>query len=82
MIIINSKEFREQQKKYFDQVDAGVDVLIKRGKDKSYRIVPVTENDVVISKDYILEPDEDLERAMSFDEFRDKAIAYIENLTP
>ena len=62
MLIISSREFRANQKTYLDQVDAGQELLIQRGKDKSYRIVPVTESDIVIDRKYILDPDADLER--------------------
>ncbi|HBL32713.1 MAG TPA: prevent-host-death protein, partial [Porphyromonadaceae bacterium] len=40
MIIISSKEFRNKQKSYLDKVDEGLEVLIRRGKGKSYKIVP------------------------------------------
>ena len=56
MLIISSREFRANQKTYLDQVDAGQELLIQRGKDKSYRIVPVTESDIVIDRKYILDP--------------------------
>ncbi|MDR0419888.1 MAG: prevent-host-death protein [Prevotellaceae bacterium] len=49
MIIISSAEFRENQKSYFDKVDQGIQILVKRSKQKAYRIVPVSENDILIS---------------------------------
>ncbi|HBG40507.1 MAG TPA: prevent-host-death protein [Porphyromonadaceae bacterium] len=45
MIIISSKEFRNKQKSYLDKVDEGLEVLIRRGKGKSYKIVPMKEDD-------------------------------------
>jgi hypothetical protein len=42
---------------------------VRRGTDRSYKIVPVTEFDTIISKEYILEPDEDLARAITVKEF-------------
>lgn len=68
MLIISSREFRDNQKSYFDQVDAGKEIIVQRGKDKSYKIVPITKLDTVINKEYILEPDEDLEKAITMDE--------------
>jgi hypothetical protein len=49
-------------------VDAGQELLVQRGKDKSYKVIPVTEFDTVINKEYILEPDEDFHRAISVDD--------------
>ncbi|MDR3227241.1 MAG: prevent-host-death protein [Prevotellaceae bacterium] len=48
MLIISSKEFRDNQKSYFDRVDNGEQILVQRSKNKSYKIVPVTDNDIVI----------------------------------
>jgi hypothetical protein len=44
MIVINSREFRENQKKYFDLVDQNERVVIKR-KNKSYELTPEIKND-------------------------------------
>lgn len=61
MLVISSREFRDNQKEYFDQVDKGREVLIKRGKNKSYRLVPVTDDDTLMSKEEFLAK---IERAM------------------
>lgn len=68
MLVISSREFRENQKAYFDQIDAGQEILVQRGKNKSYKIVPVTELDTIIGKEYVLEPDADFERAITIEE--------------
>ena len=68
MLVISSREFRDKQKSYLDQVDEGVELLLQRGKNKSYKIVPVTNDDTIISKEYILAPDEDFHRAITMDE--------------
>ena len=80
MLVISSREFRDNQKSYLDQVDEGLELLVQRGKNKSYRIVPVRESDTVISEEYILSPDADLERAMPFDEFKKRALEHVEEL--
>lgn len=54
MLVISSREFRENQKKYFDSVDNGEQVIVQRGKDKAYRLVPVT-NDACMSKEEFYE---------------------------
>jgi antitoxin YefM len=41
MLIVSSREFRENQKKYFDLVDQNEQVIVQRGKDKAYMIIPV-----------------------------------------
>ena len=51
MVIVSSREFRDKQKSYLDKVAEGVEVLITRGKNKSYRIVPVVEDDTLMSKE-------------------------------
>ena len=51
MLIISTKEFRDRQRSYLDQVDSGTEILIQRGKNKSYKIVPVTDDDMLMSKE-------------------------------
>jgi hypothetical protein len=80
MLVISSKEFRDKQKCYLDKVDEGMEILIQRGKNKSYKIVPVTEDDILTNKEYVLEPDEDLARAIPFEKFREIAINHIRDL--
>jgi hypothetical protein len=48
MLVISTREFRDKQKYYLDKVDEGVIVIIQRGKNKSYKIVAVTEGDTLI----------------------------------
>ena len=45
MMMISSREFRDQQKKYFDLVDQNEQVIVQRGKDKAYVIVPLNDVD-------------------------------------
>jgi Phd_YefM. len=68
MLVISSREFRENQKSYFDKLDEGVEILVQRGNNKAYKIVSVTENDEVTKEDYVLSPDEDFHRAITMDE--------------
>ena len=80
MLIISSREFRDKQASYFDRADNGEEVLVQRGKDKSYKIVPVSENDTVVSKEYILSPDKELVRAITSEELISRLIPRIEKL--
>jgi hypothetical protein len=51
MLVVSSKEFRDNQKKYLDKIDEGIEILLHRGKNKAYRIIPVTEDDTLMSKE-------------------------------
>jgi len=46
MLIISSREFRQNQRLYFDKVDKGEQIIVQRGKDKSYVLTPVSEDDL------------------------------------
>jgi antitoxin (DNA-binding transcriptional repressor) of toxin-antitoxin stability system len=64
MLIVSSREFRDNQKSYLDQVDAGAEILIRRGKTRSYKVVPVTEDDTLMSKEeYFAKIDRSLKQA-------------------
>lgn len=43
MIIGSSREFMDQQKKYFDLVDQNEQLIVQRGKDRAHRIVPLKD---------------------------------------
>ncbi|MDD4747358.1 MAG: type II toxin-antitoxin system Phd/YefM family antitoxin [Salinivirgaceae bacterium] len=45
MIIISSREFRENQKKYLDMVDDNKQIVIRRGKDKAYMLNSISDAD-------------------------------------
>ncbi len=50
MTIISSREFRQHQKMYFEKVDNGEQIIVQRGKDKSYVITPVDKQDIFLNK--------------------------------
>jgi len=54
MLVISSREFRANQKTYLDKIDEGAEILIQRGRHKSYKLVPVTEDDTLMSKEEFL----------------------------
>lgn len=68
MIIISTRDFRANQSKFMDMANNGEDIILKSRKNGSFKLVPVSESDTLISKEYILEPDADLERAITMDE--------------
>lgn len=46
MLVISSREFRQNQRLYFDKVDQGEQVIVQRGNDKSYALTPVSKDDL------------------------------------
>lgn len=51
MLIVSSGEFRANQKDYLDKVDKGEEIVVQRGKDKSYKIVPVKKDDTLMTRE-------------------------------
>ncbi len=47
MRIVTSREFRDNQKKYFDMVDNNEQVVVKR-RNRAYKLVPVSDDDMVV----------------------------------
>lgn len=45
MLGVSSREFRDNQKKYFDQVDKKEQVVVQRGKDKAYLLKSLNDAD-------------------------------------
>jgi len=52
MLVISTREFRQNQKKYLDLVDKNEQVIVHRGKNKAYQLTLITETD-----NYFSEPD-------------------------
>ncbi len=50
MLVISSREFRPNQKLYFDKADKGEQIIVQRGKDKSYALTPIGEEDMYFNK--------------------------------
>ena len=50
MVVVSSREFRANQRKYFDLARTN-DVVITSRAHGSYRLVPVTEEDTVMTKE-------------------------------
>jgi len=46
MLVISSREFRQNQRIYFEKADNGEQIIVQRGKDKAYVLSPVTEDDI------------------------------------
>ena len=53
MLIISSREFRQNQRKYFDKVDQGEQIIVQRGKDKSYALTPISKDDFYFNAEMV-----------------------------
>lgn len=53
MLVISSREFRQNQKIYFDRVDQGEQIIVQRGKDKSYILTPVSDDDLYFNAEML-----------------------------
>jgi len=53
MLVISSREFRQNQRLYFDKADEGESIIVQRGKDKAYALTPVSEDDVYFNAEMI-----------------------------
>ena len=53
MLVISSREFRQNQKEYLDRVDRGEHIIVQRGKDKAYALTPVTADDMYFNAEMV-----------------------------
>lgn len=53
MLVISSREFRQNQKEYFERADKGEHIIVQRGKDKAYALTPITEDDMYFNAEMI-----------------------------
>ena len=85
MLVISSREFRDNQAAYFDRVDNGEEILVQRNKNKAYKIIPVTEDDTLMSKEkFFAKIDRALEEAKEGKgtvlHSKDELMAYFDSL--
>jgi hypothetical protein len=91
MLVVSSKKFRENPRSYFDKIDSGVDILIQRGKSRSYKIVPIKKVEDEEEDDSLMTKEEffaKIERAaQSIEEGRgvtlhskEEILAYLESI--
>ncbi|MCP4456495.1 MAG: type II toxin-antitoxin system Phd/YefM family antitoxin [Cytophagales bacterium] len=53
MLVISSREFRQNQKKYFERVDKGEHIIVQRAKDKAYALTPISEDDMYFNGEMV-----------------------------
>ena len=50
MEVVSTREFRANQKKYFGMANKGEDIILKSRNWGSFRLVPISQNDIVTNK--------------------------------
>lgn len=65
MLVISNREFRENQKSYFERVDKGEQVIIQRGKDRAYALTPINDDDIYFNAEMIEKIKLSIEQAKS-----------------
>ncbi len=65
MVIVSSREFRDHQKKYFDLADQNEQIIVQRGKDKAYVIVPLNDADRLSVNDQLIQTVQEAEAEYS-----------------
>lgn len=63
MLVISSREFRQNQRMYFDKADQGEQIIVQRGKDKSYALTPIGEEDMYFNKKMLKRIKQSIEQA-------------------
>lgn len=64
MRIISSREFNDNQKLYFDLADQNEQIIVQRGKDKAYMLIPITESDRLSTNPALINKIKDAERVI------------------
>ena len=80
MLKVTADEFLANQQRFLDRVDAGEELMLQRAGGQRYLIVPADDVLADVPPEYILEPDEDLRRAISLDELLEGVKSHIEEL--
>ena len=64
MRIISSRELNDNQKLYFDLADQNEQIIVQRGIDKAYMLIPITESDRLSTNPALINKIKDAERAI------------------
>ncbi|VXD14151.1 type II toxin-antitoxin system Phd/YefM family antitoxin [Marinoscillum sp. 108] len=65
MLVISSREFRQNQKMYFERADQGEQIIVQRGKDKSYALTPIGEEDIYFNAEMVKRIKESMDQVES-----------------
>ncbi|MDR3365716.1 MAG: hypothetical protein LBO71_01940 [Prevotellaceae bacterium] len=79
VIQISSREFRANQKDYFNLADKGTQIILKRGRKQAYILTPINDEDLFVSPELkerinkgVMEIKEGKGREYSLDELKVK----------
>ena len=50
MLVVSTRQFRENQRQYLGRVIKGEDIILKSRTEGSFKIVPITDDDTLMSK--------------------------------
>lgn len=53
MLVISSREFRQNQRLYFEKADKGEQIIVQRGKDKSYVLTPIDDENLYFNAEMV-----------------------------
>jgi len=53
MLVISTREFRANQRKYLSRVIKGENVILKSRTEGSFKLVPVSDDDTLMSKEQL-----------------------------
>lgn len=53
MLVVSSREFRQNQRHYFEKADKGEQIIVQRGKDKSYVLTPVDDENLYFNAEIV-----------------------------
>ncbi len=53
MVVVSSREFRQNQAEYFERVDKGEQIIVQRGKNKAYKLVSINEDDLIFNSEML-----------------------------
>ena len=54
MLVVSSREFRQNQRLYFEKADKGEQIIVQRGKDKSYVLTPVDDENLYFNAEMVI----------------------------
>ena len=67
MLVISSREFRQNQRLYFEKADKGEQIIVQRGKDKSYVLTPIDDENLYFNAEMVTRIKKSLNEAQKGD---------------
>ena len=80
MLVVSTREFRARQSKYLEMANNGTELVLRSREQGNFALTPITQSHIILDKEYILTPDEDLERAVTGERIVERLIPRIEKL--